>query len=56
MLTDPDQAMRLLAVTDAAALEAYAVSTAVNKVENNDPSLFEPLAEEDTDTSVEQLF
>ncbi len=46
MLTDPDRAMRLLAVTDAAALEAYAVSTAVNKVENNDPSLLEPLADD----------
>lgn len=51
-LTDPDEAMRLLAVTDAAALAAYAVSTAVNSVGNNDPSLLEPLAETDDD----QLF
>ncbi len=50
-LTDTDEAMRLLAVTDAAALEAYAVSTAVNSVDNNDPSLLEPLAETD-----DQLF
>jgi putative SOS response-associated peptidase YedK len=45
-LTDPDQALRLLAVTEADALEAYAVSTAVNSVRNNDPSLVQPLAEE----------
>ncbi len=44
-LTDPEQALGLLAVTDAAELEAYAVSAAVNKVSNNDPSLLEPLAE-----------
>ena len=45
-LTDPVKALELLAVTDADALEAYAVSTAVNSVQNNDPSLVEPLAEE----------
>lgn len=49
-VTDPDEALRLLAVTDAAALEAYAVSTAVNKVDNNDPSLLQPLAEEDSES------
>ena len=42
------------AVTDAAALEAYAVSTAVNKVDNNDPSLLEPLAEEAPARATEQ--
>jgi putative SOS response-associated peptidase YedK len=52
-MTDPAEAMRLLRVTDAAALEAYAVSTAVNRVDNNDPSLLEPLAEE---SPAEQLF
>ena len=36
-LTDPEQALRLLAVTEADALEAYAVSTEVNSVQNNDP-------------------
>lgn len=46
-LNDPEQALGLLAVTEAAELEAYAVSTAVNKVQNNDPSLLEPLAESD---------
>ncbi len=43
-LTDPEQALRLLAVTEADALEAYAVSTEVNSVQNNDPSLKEPIA------------
>jgi hypothetical protein len=28
-----------------AALEAYAVSTAVNSVQNNDPSLLDPIPE-----------
>lgn len=46
-LTDPEQVLALLAVTEADALEAYAVSTAVNSVQNNDPSLLEPLAETD---------
>ncbi|MFP5283481.1 MAG: SOS response-associated peptidase [Actinomycetes bacterium] len=45
-LTDPDEALRLLSVTDAEALEAYAVSTEVNSVTNNDPSLVRPLVEE----------
>ena len=42
-ITDPKRALELLAVTEAAALEAYAVSTEVNSVENNNPSLVEPL-------------
>ena len=33
-------------MTEAGALEAYAVSTAVNKVSNNDASLLEPLPAE----------
>jgi len=45
-ITDPQQALELLAVTEAAALEAYAVSRDVNSVENNNPSLIEPLAAE----------
>jgi putative SOS response-associated peptidase YedK len=45
-ITDPKQALELLAVTEAAALEAYAVSRDVNSVENNNPSLIEPLAPE----------
>jgi putative SOS response-associated peptidase YedK len=45
-LTDPDAALRLLAVTEPEALEAYAVSTAVNSVKNNEPSLVEPLPAE----------
>jgi putative SOS response-associated peptidase YedK len=45
-MTNPKRALELLAVTDAAALEAYAVSTEVNSVENNNPSLIEPLAAE----------
>jgi putative SOS response-associated peptidase YedK len=50
-LTDPRAARELLAVTDAAALEAYAVSTLVNSVKNNDPSLTEPIGEsEDAET------
>jgi len=50
-LTDPQDALELLAVTEPDALEAYAVSTAVNSVKNNDPSLVEPLpdAVDDTD-------
>jgi putative SOS response-associated peptidase YedK len=44
-LTDPHAALQLLAVTEADALEAYAVSTDVNNVANNEPSLLEPLAE-----------
>ena len=41
-------------MTEAGALEAYAVSTAVNKVSNNDASLLEPLpAEDDADPAAE---
>ena len=47
-LTDPDAALRLLAVTEPDALEAYAVSTAVNSVKNNEPSLLQPLATEES--------
>jgi putative SOS response-associated peptidase YedK len=43
-MTDPDAALRLLAVTDPGEVEAYAVSTRVNTVQNNDPSLVLPLA------------
>jgi putative SOS response-associated peptidase YedK len=46
MITDPGRALELLAVTEAAALAAYAVSTDVNSVENNNPSLIEPLTAE----------
>lgn len=42
-ITDPKRALELLAVTEAAALEAYAVSTEVNSVENNSRSLVEPI-------------
>jgi putative SOS response-associated peptidase YedK len=45
-LTDPAAALELLAVTEPDALEAYAVSTAVNRVQNNDSSLVEPLPAE----------
>jgi putative SOS response-associated peptidase YedK len=45
-ITDPKHALELLEVTEAGALEAYAVSTDVNSVENNNPSLIEPLAVE----------
>ena len=44
-LTDPADALNLLAVTEAELLEAYPVSTAVNSVQNNDPSLLEPIPE-----------
>ncbi|HEU5484581.1 MAG TPA: SOS response-associated peptidase [Microlunatus sp.] len=43
-LTDPAAALELLEITEPTALEAYAVSTAVNSVRNNDASLLEPLA------------
>jgi putative SOS response-associated peptidase YedK len=46
-LTEPQQALALLSVTEGEALEAYAVSTEVNSVQNNDPSLLCPLAETD---------
>jgi len=50
-LTDPQAALDLLQVTEPTALEAYAVSTAVNSVRNNGATLLEPLAAEaDTDT------
>ncbi len=45
-LTDPQAALDLVGVTEAEGLTAYAVSTAVNSVQNNDPSLVEPLTEE----------
>jgi putative SOS response-associated peptidase YedK len=48
-LTDPAAARDLLAVTEADLLEAYPVSTAVNSVQNNDPSLLEPIAEASED-------
>jgi putative SOS response-associated peptidase YedK len=44
-LTDPKAALELLAVTEADQLEAYPVSTAVNSVDNNDPSLIKPIDE-----------
>ncbi|GAA3555302.1 SOS response-associated peptidase [Microlunatus spumicola] len=43
-LTDPDRVRGLL-TSDAAELEAYAVSTEVNSVKNNGPELLLPLAE-----------
>lgn len=46
-LTDPQAALRLLAVTQPDALEAYPVSTEVNSVVNNGPSLVEPLGTDD---------
>jgi putative SOS response-associated peptidase YedK len=54
--TNTDEVLRLLDVTDAAALEAYAVSTRVNSVDNNDPSLLEPLDAEDAEDADERLF
>ena len=45
-ITNATEALELLAVTEAGSLEAYAVSTDVNSVENNNPSLVEPLAAE----------
>ena len=47
-LTDPEQALALLGVTDAAALAAYPVSTLVNSVQNNEPALLDPLPDDDT--------
>lgn len=46
-LTDPDAASALLAVVQPDELEAYAVSTAVNSVKNNEPGLTDPLPEVD---------
>ena len=51
-LTDPEQALALLSVTDAASLEAYPVSTLVNSVQNNEPALLDPLPEDDPDPDV----
>jgi putative SOS response-associated peptidase YedK len=45
-LTDPERVLGLLA-SDAAELEAYAVSTEVNNVKNNGPDLLLPLTESD---------
>lgn len=54
-LTDPEQALALLSVTEGDALEAYAVSTAVNSVQNNEPGLLLPLPETgDDDPAAEQ--
>ena len=41
--TDPERALHLLGVTEPGELTAYAVSTRVNSVQHNDPSLLEPL-------------
>lgn len=46
VITDAERALELLAVTEAQALEAYAVSTDVNSVENNNPSLLKPVTAE----------
>jgi len=46
MITGAERALELLAVTEAQALEAYAVSTDVNSVENNNPSLLAPVKAE----------
>jgi putative SOS response-associated peptidase YedK len=40
-------------VTEAELLEAYPVSTAVNSVQNNDPSLLEPIPEATQDSSAD---
>jgi putative SOS response-associated peptidase YedK len=47
-LSDPDEAMRLLAITEADLLEAYAVSTEVNNVQNNHRGLKDPLPPDQT--------
>lgn len=52
-LTDPQQALALL-TSDAAELEAYAVSTQVNSVKNNGPGLLEPLPESGAGAGGEQ--
>lgn len=44
-LTEPDQALELLGVTESDQLEAYAVGRAVGNVRNNGPELVVPLAE-----------
>ena len=52
-LTDPKAALELLVVTEAEQLEAYPVSTAVNSVQNNDPSLVDPIEEAADDVPTE---
>jgi putative SOS response-associated peptidase YedK len=52
-LTDPKEALELLAVTEADQLEAYPVSSAVNSVQNNDPSLIQPIEETSEDLPAE---
>jgi putative SOS response-associated peptidase YedK len=52
-LTDSAAALDLLAVTEAELLEAYPVSTAVNSVQNNDPSLLEPIPDAAEDSSAD---
>ncbi len=47
-LTDAVRVRDLLAVTDAEMLEAYAVSTEVNSVDNNHPGLLDPIPAEQT--------
>lgn len=51
--TDPQAALDLLGVTEADALAAYAVSTEVNSVQNNDRSLVEPLAQDPEDAATD---
>ena len=46
-VTDTDEVRRLLAPAMAGSMEAYPVSTAVNNVRNNGPSLVEPLPDGD---------
>jgi putative SOS response-associated peptidase YedK len=46
-LTDLARIRHLLAVTDSELLEAYAVSTEVNSVQNNHPGLVEPISAEE---------
>jgi putative SOS response-associated peptidase YedK len=46
-LSDAQAALDLLSVTDADQLEAYAVSTAVGNVRNNDRSLLQPIETDD---------
>jgi putative SOS response-associated peptidase YedK len=47
-LTDMSRVQDLLAVTESELLEAYAVSTDVNSVQNNHPGLVEPITAEET--------
>jgi putative SOS response-associated peptidase YedK len=46
-ITDADEVLRLLEPAMAGRMEAYPVSTAVNNVRNNGPSLVEPLPDGD---------